>query len=238
MPKVHKHWKVLPHGALTEVDEGVLTVTGELRMPLGSFPRRMVVVRVPDARLIIWSAIALDPPGMDKIEAYGRPTFLVVPNELHRLDAHVWKERYPQLTVVAPPGARAKVGEVVLVDTATPDFADGDVTFVTVPGTDQRESALVVRKPRGTTLVLNDLVGNIRDASGIRGWFLRMAGFAGDAPRVPRVVKRKLVADAEALRVQLMRWAELPNLCRILVSHGEPIERDVPGALRDMAHSL
>lgn len=238
MPKVHKHWKVLPHGALTEVDEDVLTVTGELRMPLGSFPRRMVVVRVPDARLVIWSAIALDPAGMDKIEAYGRPTFLIVPNEIHRLDAHAWKERYPQLTVVAPPGARAKVGEVVLVDTTTPDFADADVTFVTVPGTDQRESALVVRKRGATTLVLNDIVGNIRDASGISGWFLRMAGFAGDAPRMPRVVKRKLVADADALRVQLMRWAELPGLRRILVSHGEPIERDAPGVLRDLAHSL
>lgn len=238
MPKVHKHWKVLPHGALTEVDEDLLTVTGELRMPLGSFPRRMVVVRVPDARLVIWSAIALDAAGMDKIEAYGRPAFLIVPNELHRLDAHAWKERYPQLIVVAPPGARAKVGEVVLVDTATPDFADADVAFVTVPGTDQRESALVVRKRGGTTLVLNDIVGNIRDAAGIGGWFLRMAGFAGNAPRVPRVVKRKLVADADALRVQLMRWAELPNLRRVLVSHGDAIERDAPGVLRELAHSL
>jgi hypothetical protein len=238
MPKVHKHWKVLPHGALTEVDEDVLTVEGELRMPVGSFPRRMVVVRVPDARLIVWSAMALDPAGMDRIEAYGRPAFLVVPNEMHRLDALVWKERYPQLRVAAPPGARAKVGEVVVVDTATPDFADADVMFVTVPGTDQRESALVVRKRGGTTLVLNDIVGNIRDASGISGWFLRMAGFACDAPRIPRVVKRKLVADADALRVQLMRWAELPGLRRILVSHGEPIEGDVPAVLRGLAHSL
>lgn len=238
MPKAYKHWKVQPHSAVTHVDEGILTVTGELRMPVGSFPRRMVVVRLPDARLVIWSAIALDKPAMDKIEAYGHPAFLVVPNELHRLDARVWKERYPQVKVVAPAGARTKVAEVVLVDTTTPDFADADVSFVTVPGTDQRESALVIRRPAGTTLVLNDIVGNIRDAHGVSGWFFRLFGFAGDKPRVPGIVKRKLVVDADALRVQLLRWSELPSLRRILVSHGETVETNASGALRDLAQSL
>jgi hypothetical protein len=36
----------LPHAKLTEVDENVLTVTGELHMPLADLPRRMTVARV------------------------------------------------------------------------------------------------------------------------------------------------------------------------------------------------
>ena len=55
-----KQWKVLPHGKLSEVDANILTVTGEIHMPLTNFPRRMTVVRLNDSRLVVYNAIALD----------------------------------------------------------------------------------------------------------------------------------------------------------------------------------
>ena len=238
MTKPYPHWKVRPHGKLSEIDDGILTVTGPIRMPLGSFPRRMTVVRLSDSRLVIWSAIALDEEELATLEASGRPAFLIVPNDHHRLDAKAWKERYPQLQVVAPEGSRAKVEKVVPVDTTAPDFGDPQVQFVTVPGTSDREAALVVRTANGTTLVLNDLVGNIRDAAGISGWLLGLAGFAGKSARIPRVAKLNLVKDVNALRAQLRQWAELASLKRIIVSHGEPIEANPRQTLRDLADSL
>jgi len=186
----------------------------------------------------VWSAIALDDAAMATFEAFGRPAFLVVPNDHHRLDAKAWKNRYPELKVIAPEGAREKIANVVAVDTTSPDFGDPGVTFVTVPGTRAHEAALVVRRERGTTLVLNDLVGNIRAASGIDGWLLRLAGFAGDDAQIPRVVKMALVKDAADLRAQLLEWAELPGLRRIIVSHGDPIESEPQRTLRDLAASL
>jgi len=238
MTKPYQHWNVLPHGKLSKIDDGILTVTGPIRMPLGSFPRRMTVVRLRDSSLVVWSAIALDAKEMATLEAFGRSAFLIVPNDHHRLDVNAWKDRYPQLQVVAPKGSRAKVEEVVPVDTTAPDFGDADVQFVTVAGTREREAALVVRTRNGTTLVLNDLVGNIRDASGIGGWLLGLAGFAGKSPRIPRVVKWNLVKDANALRAQLLQWAEMKSLKRILVSHGEPIEANPQQTLRELAGSL
>ena len=116
MTKPFQQWKVLPHGKLTEVDENVLTVTGELHMPLGDLPRRMTVARLNDARLVVFSAIALDEVEMQALEDYGQPAFLVVPNDHHRLDARAWKERYPSMQVVAPEGSRTKVEEAVHVD--------------------------------------------------------------------------------------------------------------------------
>ena len=102
MTKPMKEWTVLPHGKLTQVDEGLLTVVGELKMPLGDFTRRMTVVRLDDDRLVIFSAIALDESEMQQLEVYGDPAFLVVPNDLHRIDAKIWKERYPELVVGKP----------------------------------------------------------------------------------------------------------------------------------------
>ena len=238
MTRPFQQWKVLPHGKLTEVDENVLTVTGELHMPLTDLPRRMTVARLNDSRLVIFSAIALDEVEMQALEDYGRPAFLVVPNDHHRLDAKIWKERYPLMQVVAPEGSRTKVEEAVHVDTTDPGFGDPNVQFVTVPGTRGHEAALVIRTPNGTTLVLNDLVGNIRHESGFGGWLLRMMGFAGDEPHIPKPVKLVLIEDKEALRVQLLQWAELESLKRILVSHGSPIEDDPSQTLRALANSL
>lgn len=238
MTRPNENWNVLPHGKLTPIDDGMLTVEGRIKMPLMDLPRRMTVVRLHDSRLVVWSAIALDDAAMATFEAFGRPAFLVVPNDHHRLDAKAWKNRYPELKVIAPEGAREKIANVVAVDTTSPDFGDPGVTFVTVPGTRAHEAALVVRRERGTTLVLNDLVGNIRAASGIDGWLLRLAGFAGDDAQIPRVVKMALVKDAADLRAQLLEWAELPGLRRIIVSHGDPIESEPQRTLRDLAASL
>jgi hypothetical protein len=238
MTRPLQQWKVLPHGKLSEIDVGILTVTGDIRMPMMSLPRRMTVVRLNGSRLIVFSAIALNEDEMTKLEAYGRPVFLIVPSDKHRLDAKPWKNRYPAMQVIAPEGARAKVEDVVPVDTVAPQFDDPNVQFVTVPGTRGHEAALVVRTANGTTLVLNDLIGNIRSESGSRSWLLQLAGFAGKEAQIPRVVKMVMIKDANALRAQLMQWAEIGSLKRILVSHGSPIEENPRQTLRDLASSL
>jgi len=238
MTEPFRRWNVLPHGKLTEIDDNILTVTGDIHMPLTDLPRRMTVVRLRDSRLVIFSAIALDEDEMLQLESYGRPSFLIVPNDHHRLDARIWKMRYPAMAVVAPEGSQAKVQEIVAVDTTNPQFDDPDVQFITVPGTGGHEAALLVRSAHGVTLVLNDIVGNIRHSSGFGGWMLRMMGFAGDEPHIPKVAKMKMVEDQKALRDQLLQWANVDSLARILVSHGSPIETRPDETLRELADEL
>ena len=234
MTKPFQQWKVLPHDKPEQIDDNILTVVGKIHMPLTDLPRRMIVVRLNDSRLVVFSAIALDEDEMAALEARGRPAFLIVPSDKHRLDAKIWKDRYPAMHVVAPEGARAKVEKIVPVDTTAPRFDDPTVQFVTVPGTRANESALVVRTKTGTTLVLNDVVGNMRNG----GWLLRIAGFAGKKAQIPKVVKMAMIADKNALRAQLLQWAEIESLKRILVSHGSPIEDNPRQTLRDLASSL
>ena len=238
MTRTLEKWTVLPHGRLAETGDDLLTVVGEIAMPLMKLPRRMTVVRLRDRRLVVFSAIALDEAEMRQLEDFGRPAFLVVPNDHHRMDAGIWKARYPGLRVIAPAGSREKVEEVVKVDATEGDFGDPDVRLVTVPGTDGREAALEVRKPDGLTLVINDVIGNITDSHGFGGWMLRRMGFAGDEPHVPGPVKFNMVESKAALRAQLLRWADAPGLKRVLVAHGEAIEEDPRGALRALAASL
>jgi hypothetical protein len=229
-----KEWTVLPHGDLTQVNERIVTVVGELQMPLLRLPRRMSAVRLTSGDLAIFSAIALRDADMAKLEAFGRPTFLVVPSVMHRLDAPSFARRYPKVTVVAPRGGAEKIGDVVRVDTSTPDFGDPSVRYVELAG----DSALEVDCADGMTVIVNDLIGDIHDESGIGGWFLRVMGFAGDDPHVPAPVKVLMGKHKSEVARQFRSWAEHANLRRIIVSHGDPIESDPRGALRTLAASL
>ena len=207
-------------------------------MPVGDFPRRMTVVRLHDGRLVVYSAIALDEAEMQALEAFGEPSYLVIPNDIHRMDAKIWKNRYPQMRVVAPAGVTKQVEEVVPVEDTAPNFGDPQVQFVTVPGTRDREAALLVRTWSGTTLVVNDLIWNLDDRPGFGGWLFHLLGFTGREPRIPALVELRGINDKHALRDQLERWARIPGLNRIIVSHGKIVSRDAKGVLDRLAESL
>lgn len=238
MPAALKEWKVQPHGPLEQIDDGILTVEGEIVMPLGRFPRRMTVVALADGGTLIWSAIALREPEMARIEALGAPHFLVVPNRAHRLDSRIWKARYPQIRVLTPPSARQVVEEVVPVDATRDIVADPRVTFDLLDQKEQ-EFALRVQRPSGTTLLVNDAIAHVRHPHGLGAKIMaRLMGFGIHGPQVPRVVRRMMISDPAALAAQIREWAEIPNLERIIVSHGDPIETDPAGELRRLAARL
>jgi hypothetical protein len=238
MASSFKTWTVLPHGRVLPVGDNMLTVVGELPMPAGDFPRRMTVVRLRDERLVIFSAIALDEDEMQALERWGKPAFLIVPNQRHRKDARIWKDRYPELLVIAPEGARVQAADVVPVDFTSIDFGDPAVQFVTVPGTEQREGALIVRTASGTTLVVNEIIWNVDDRPGLGGWLFRHAGFTGHEPKIPKFVALKSIKDKPALKGQLEQWASLEGLERIIVSHGAIVSQNPSGVLRGLAASL
>jgi hypothetical protein len=238
MTKPFETWTVLPHGKLTQVDRDILTVVGDMHMPLGDIPRRMTIVRLKDRGLVIYSAIALEEDEMKLLEGFGRPQYLIVPSDIHRTDAKIWKDRYPALHVVAPAGSRAKVEEVVPVDATGVDFADRRVELITVEGTDGKELALEVHGADGITLIVNDLIWNVGDRPGFGGWLLHALGFTGTTPHLPSFIERRTVRDREALRAQLEHWAEEPQLRRIIVSHGDVLTREPGHVLHDLATQL
>jgi hypothetical protein len=239
MPAILEKWDVLPHGPLVEVDDGILTVMGEIVMPLGRFPRRMTVVGLAGGGTAIYSAIALEAPEMARIEAMGPPAVLIVPGDAHRMDAAIWKRRYPDLCVVAPPGAEEKVGEVVPVDATTDILDDPAVRWTIVSGTGGHESALVIRRVGGVTIVCNDVIGNVAHPHGIGARIMgKLMGFGISEPQVPRVVKHRVIDNARALAGQFRAWAEEPRLRRIIVSHGDVIEENPRQVLLKLAVTL
>ena len=223
MARINHQWQVGRHGPIEPIEPDLLSVAGEIAMPLGRFPRRMTILGLSGSRTAIWSAIPLREPEMARIEALGDPAFLIVPGIAHRLDIKSWKQRYPEAKVLCPPGARAAVEEAVPVDATTDILADPSVELQTVPGTGEREAALVVRR-QATTLVVNDILANVRHPDGIGAQIMaRLFGFGVTRPRMPRVASRMLVEDKASLAAAFGGWAAEPRLARIVVSHGDVI---------------
>lgn len=126
----------------------------------------MTVVRLAAGGSLVWSAIALVEPEMVKLEAFGTPCFLIVPNPGHRLDARLYGER-PEVKVITLKGAVEAASEAVSVDATTNVIGDPEVEFLTIAGTADAESALVIRRSSRTTLIANDIVGHITHLHGL-----------------------------------------------------------------------
>lgn len=239
MAKLNSEWTVPPHGPIVQLDEGLASVAGEIVMPLGRFPRRMTLVTLPGGKLAVWSAIPLREPAMRELEAMGTPAVLIVPGIAHRLDARAWLTRYPDMKVICPAGAREAAEEAVPIDTTEDVLGAKDVRFVTVPGVGGKEAALEVTRGGKLTLVLNDLLANVRHPKGLGAQIMaRLFGFGVHHPQMPRPVRSRFVEDQGVLAAALRTWAERPELARIVPSHGEVIERDPAAALERVAAGL
>jgi len=226
MPKPSGIWQVLPHGLLTRLADNVYTVNGRLDTLLGETTRRMTVVRLSGRRLALFNAIALREEEMEKLEALGKPTYLIAPRGARRLDVDAWLTRYPRLELVDPPHARSKLSDVAGWGSDEPavDLGDPRVSLTLVPGMRGHEFALLVRTPTGKVLIVNELIFNLPRARGYRGALMRMVGL-GPEPTIPPLVRLMLVRERAAVRDQLIAWAKLAGLERVVPCHGEPIER-------------
>jgi hypothetical protein len=185
-----------------------------------SLKRVMTIVRLDDGRLVIHNAIALDNDAMRQIEGWGTPSFMIVPNGIHRLDAPAYKRRYPALEIYAPSGSRTRVEEVVEVTGTYQDFPDNPtVRLEPLPGVADAEGVMIVKSEDGVSIVLSDAVFNMDRKRDVLGFLFTTLLGSAPGPRVSRLAKMALIKDRPALRSSLETLADTPDLVRVIVAH-------------------
>jgi hypothetical protein len=230
---------ILPHGDFKQVDERLWTLDGELphHSPL---TRSMTVYKMKDGGLWIHSAIALNDETQKKLESLGHPTYLVVPNTMHRMDAAVYKKSYPDLKVFCPRAAISKVEEVVKVDDACENFfITGEIEALSIDGAKPIELAyeLDLGKGKGKALVMCDLLVNVTDVRGVGGLLLKLTGRVGFF-RTPPLTKLILLKQRKAFKNWLWKQSNKLDLKVITVSHGKAIRGNIRGLLRQAASEV
>jgi hypothetical protein len=232
MPKAFENWEVHPHRPLEKLEDNLWRVEGDL--PGNNGTRVMTIAKLKDGRLLIHNAIALEEEQMKDIEAFGDPAILVVPNGYHRLDAKVFKKRYPKMKVLAPAGAKGKVEQVVAVDGGYDGAIDDTVRVDHMEGLKGAEGVVTVKHGDETTLVFNDCINNLPKMSGLWGFALAPTGM----PAVPRITRWFMMKDGGAFRSHIEKLGDTAGLKRVIVSHGKVMSENPGQILRTVASRL
>lgn len=186
---------------------------------------------------------------MAKLESLGTPKIMVVPNRIHRLDAGIYKQRYPQLVVVCPAAAKPYVEEKVAVDGIAEKILPTYGIICHEPqGIRPQELVYELPLPTGKALIFTDILFNLNKtyfqqhlAQGefLLQWLgaslIGSSGFFG----ITGLGRRFFMQDRNAYRQWLLTLADnIPNLQVISVAHGSPIVADCNRRLREAAARL
>jgi hypothetical protein len=198
----------------------------------------MSVARLADGRLAFFNGVPLREPEMQKLEAWGTPAILCVPNGYHRLDIHAFKDRYPKLAVFCPKAIRARIAEVVAVEATTEDLPRHQgIDWVSLRGTKPGELAMLVRDGATSSLCFGDALMNLPHLPGLDGLLFRLIRSTG-TPKVTPLAQFALVESKSALADHLRELSASPGLNRLVPSHGNVVENDASGVLRRAADTL
>lgn len=235
--KAINNWnkKVHPHGELIKLNERLWYVTGSL--PHGNVPRNMVIYRLDSRGLLIHSAVALKEEYMQQVEELGKPEYMIVPNKFHKVDAPLFKKRYPDIKVICPSTVKANVEKKIPVDFLVENVADEiGIEYHTATGFRPGDFAYELDVAGGKALVFCDLLFNMQHLKGIDGWILKQIGSTGFFG--PTWLEKLLMKDKMAIKQLFLNLSEITDLKAILVAHGDPVLENCNEKLKEAASLL
>jgi hypothetical protein len=229
---MHAHATYPPVNTLKPVTENVWIVDGPLirfgmaglKMP---FPTRMTVIRLGDGDVFLHSPTPLVPELKAKIEAIGRPRFLIGPNRIHYWWIPEWRAAFPEAEVYLAPGieeqAKGRIDFPCLPLNGASGYPwDGEIR--TLPVDSGYMSEFVFFHEASRTLVLTDLIenfeprkltsffmrwltwfGRVQDPDGQMPLDMRLT-FARRKPRLKAAVETMIGWDPERVILAHGRW--------------------------------
>lgn len=192
----------------------------------------MIAVRLPGGELWVHSPIALEAELREELEAVGRVGFLVAPSLMHDRFAAEWAAAFPQATLWLAPGLAERRRDLprhgVLGHAPEPAWASV-LDQHPVAGMPRMNEVVFLHRPT-RTLILTDLAVHFSSCDSLWTraylWANHAYGRLGCT-----YVLRLLTRDREAARRSLDRILEW-DFDRVIMSHGQVLERDGPEALR------
>lgn len=189
------------------------------------FNTRMIVIRLSDGALFVWSPTALSNGMQIALDQLGPVRHIVAPNSLHHLFIADWHRAYPAAKLHAVPQLRTKYPNLRwdsdLDDAPAAAWSD-DIDQVLVRG-NWITTEVVFFHRRSQTAIFTDLIQHFE-----RGWFKGWRAFAAKldlmtAPR-PTVLRKFRAAfyDRSSARKALQRILAWP-VEAVLMAHGAPV---------------
>ena len=202
-------------------------------------PVRMTVIRLSNGDLLLHSPTRLTAALRQDLERLGRIRHLVAPNIAHWTFIKPWQDAVPDTLTWAAPGLRARAQvrrsglriDHDLADAAPSAWA-GELDQVIFRGGAGFHEVAMLHRPSRTAL-LTDMIVNLEP--GKLPWLLRPAAWAlgilapaGHPPAYLRAIVNLQRRRAATAAAAVLAW----DPARVMLTHGQPIDHDVPQRLR------
>ena len=194
----------------------------------------MTIIRLESGDLLLYSVVAMDETGMFALEQLGKPKYMLIPHPWHIMDAAFYKERYPDLVVIAANDAQEVLVGHLKVDGPPETLLPSGLRHHTARGSRFQETILDVDTNGGRALFFTDLfASNAPDSN----FLIRLLGPPGGTG-TPRLVKFRQVLDKPTLGEFFKELAELPEVQIVAGCHGPAITSNCGAVLRETASGL
>jgi len=230
-------WKahLFPHGVFQVLIENELwQIEGSLK---SGIKRNMLVYKMKTGGLFLHSVVALNKEGMEKLESFGKPEIILVPNAQHTIDCVIYKLRYPNAKLITPETFRMELEKKkgVKFDGIAQEIPKSTGVSALVPEGSKTKGAYglggemtyELELSTGRGLVFCDLMMNQVGNKGLKKALL------GNSFICPRIVRWFVLQDKYKFREWISRFASWDNLKVISVSHGPPITKDINQSLKE-----
>jgi len=188
---------------------------------------RMAAIRLPGARLLLYSPVYLTPRLREELQQLGDVSFIVSPNKIHNLTLEDYRAAFPEAKLFVPPGLPERLPELsfdrVLSDEPVAAWSP-DVEHVLTRGNVFFAEALLFHRASHTLLV-GDFVERIgpSTASPVARAVARIFGVRSHPMASPEF--RYYTTDGEEFEAgmaDVLRWP----IERVFLCHGELIEEN------------
>jgi hypothetical protein len=217
---------------LRELDENLWVAERPLRFGGLEVGTRMTAIRLRGDEIFLHSPVELDQGIRSSVERLGSVRYVVAPNRFHHLWAGGVLEAYPEAKLFLAPGLADKrpdlVPHVTLGDEAPEGWA-GQIDQLFFLGFPLANEVVFLHRA-SRSLILSDLAFNFgAEGPSLTRVLVRILGGGGFGPTL---LERLLIRDRPAARASLERILEW-DFDRVIVAHGQVLERGGRQALRD-----
>lgn len=191
------------------------------------YPTRMLIARLADSALWVWSPVKLAIGLRAEVDALGRVAHLVSPNKLHHLYLGEWKEAYPHAKLWGPLSTIKRRPELAfeppLEDFSPPEWG-GALDQAWFRGSFVMDEIVFFHHPSGVA-IFADLIEAFSDEflcahwSWWRRWLARLDGITYAAPHAPLEWRLSFLdrGPTRAARDKILGWP----IKQAVVAHGD-----------------
>ncbi len=206
-------------------------------VPFYSLPysTRMVVVRIPNDELLIYSPVDLVPSVKSALDELGQVKYLIAPNLLHHLFLPEWQAAYPDAKTYGTAGVIKKRADIRF----DAELKNGEsypwsqeLDHVLFTGSPAMEEALFFHHQSSTLLVADFVENFLPEAfNPVQRFVARITGILAPNGKMPIDWRFSFLFGKHQARGHfktVLNW----HPRQLVMAHGEPVKRDAEDFLR------